>query len=288
MGIQFFGEFLLERSVITREQLLEALELQDKKNLKFGAVAVQKKYLTEDQVKQINDRQTSQDMRFGELAVSMDLLTAKQSQEILTIQKNNYLYLGEALCRLGYIKSEVMKMELSIFQKEQSRYALEDVAIPSGVLGAEVIKVSVDLTRKMFVRMMDTIIKVGIGRKADASDSLPTETYEVSVALTFEGSPSVTYVLSVSKPLAILIASRQLGSDASVEAKPIIDDVVQEFCNVVCGNAAAKLAQMGISTEISPPSVLAAVPLPSPGAAVVVFPVHAAEGAIDLRFVCPA
>ena len=53
MGIQFFGEFLIDRWVITRGQLLEALELQEYRNTKFGQLAVQKGFLTEEQVKQM-------------------------------------------------------------------------------------------------------------------------------------------------------------------------------------------------------------------------------------------
>ena len=68
--------------MITRGQLIEALELQDFLNLKFGEVAMQKKYLDEKQVDQINERQKSADMPFADLAVDMGLINAEQAQEI--------------------------------------------------------------------------------------------------------------------------------------------------------------------------------------------------------------
>ena len=77
-------------------QLLEALELQDYRNLKFGTLAVRSGYLTEDQVEQINEHQRQVDKPFGDLAVEMNLMTAAQVEEVLTFQKNNYLFLGDA------------------------------------------------------------------------------------------------------------------------------------------------------------------------------------------------
>ena len=121
MGIQFFGEFLIDRWVITRGQLIEALELQDYRNLKFGEVAMQKKYLSEEQVKRINEEQKRQDIQFADLAVALGELNEAQAREILTLQKNNHLFLGESLLELGHVTEDILERELSIFKEEQER-----------------------------------------------------------------------------------------------------------------------------------------------------------------------
>jgi CheY-specific phosphatase CheX len=286
MGIQFFGEFLIDRWVVTRGQLIEALELQEYRNLKLGALAVRKGYLTEDQASQINELQKSQDMRFGDLVVARGLMTEAQVQELLAIQKNNYLYLGEALIELGYLTEDILERELAIFKEEQAPYRLDEVSVPAGTKSAETVRASVDLTRKMFVRVVGLMVKVGEGRQDDGSKPLESE-YHLSVAIPFFGSQKASYILSVSSEVAVMIASRILKEDATRESEDIVEDAVREFCNIVCGNAAAKLSQMGVQVEIGPPETLATTPKPIEGMTLLVFPIHIAEGGVDLRFMVP-
>ena len=68
----------------------------------------------------------------------------------------------------------------------------------------------------------------------------------------------------------------------------VVEDAVKEFCNIVCGNAVAKLAQMGVQVDIAPPESLPSIPDSPQGMISVVFPVHLAEGGLDLRFLVPA
>jgi CheY-specific phosphatase CheX len=285
VGIQFFGEFLIDRWVVTRGQLIEALELQEYRNLKFGTLAVRKGYLTEEQVEQVNTAQRTQDMRFGDLAVVKGFLTMEQAQELLTLQKNSYLFLGEALLELGHMTEDILERELAIFKEEQSRYNLEAVTVPPGIKGSEIVQVGVDMTRKMFTRVVGLLLKVGEGRWVRESEA-ETE-YHLSVAITFQGSLMMQYALSVSSDVAVSIASRILKEDATRESEEIVEDAVKEFCNIVCGNTAAKLAQMGVGVDITPPESLSAVPKAAAGIQLVVFPIHIAEGGVDLRFVTP-
>jgi CheY-specific phosphatase CheX len=285
-GIQFFGEFLIERWVITREQLLEALELQEYRNLKFGNLAVRKGYLTEDQVRAINEYQRKEDMRFGDIAIMLGVLSPDQVQEIITYQKNNYLYVGEALLELGHVTEDVMDRELTIFREEQTPYGLDDVTVPGGMLGEEVVQISVDLTSKMFLRMIGMGLKIGLGQYNIDGHKDALE-YNISVSMPMHGKVPVDYILSLSSDVATLIASNLLGEDATVEGLDVIEDSVKEFCNVVCGNVVAKLAKRGIKMSLGLPKTLTTVPVSADGFSVLVFPVHLSEGAMDLRFLIP-
>ncbi len=284
MGIQFFGEFLIDRWVITRGQLIEALELQDYRNLRFGTLAIKKKYLTEQQVEKINENQKSADMGFADLSVKMGFLSPEQAQEILTYQKNNHLYLGEALLELGHITEEILERELEIFKEEQMKYALEEVVVPEGISGGEVLQVSVDFTRKMFQRVVGIPIKVGEGLFLVPEKDQRRTDYHLSVVIPFEKSNNIRYVLSVSSDVAVMVASRILKEDATRESEEVVEDAVKEFANIVCGNAAAKLAQMGIIAEISPPEAHSTIPTAPQGMETILFPIRLAEGGMDLRF----
>jgi len=287
MGIQFFGEFLIDRWVITRGQLIEALELQEYRNLKFGAAAIQKEYLTEEQVEKVNEQQKSQDLLFADLAVSIGFITDEQAREVLTFQKNNHLFLGEALLELGHITEDILERELAIFKEEQSRYTLEKVDMPEGISGANIVEVSVDLTRKMFNRVVGILVKVGTGIICDDSADEHLSDFHLTIAIPIEGGLKTRYILSVSSDVAVLIASCILKEDATRESEEVVEDAVKEFCNIVCGNAVAKLAQMGVQVDIAPPESLPAIPTAQAGEIAVVFPIRLAEGGLDLRFLVP-
>jgi hypothetical protein len=285
-GIQFFGEFLIERWVITREQLLEALELQEYRNLKFGSLAVRKGYLTEEEVKVVNEYQRKEDMRFGDIAVMLGLLTPDQAQEIITYQKNNYLYLGEALLELGHVTEDVMDRELSIFREEQAPYGLDDLMAPGEILGEELVPICLELTSKMFSRMVGIGLKIGEGILNTASRQ-DTGVYHLSVSMPMKGKVLIHFVLSVSDDLAMMMAASLLGEDIASEPQEVIEDSVKEFCNVVCGNVVAKLAKRGVNCALGLPEVLGALPIAADGFSVLVFPVNVSQGEMDIRFLIP-
>jgi CheY-specific phosphatase CheX len=285
MGIQFFGEFLLDRWVITRGQLLEALELQEYRNLKFGVLAVQKGYLGQEQVEAINEAQRGTDRRFGDLAVERGFLTDEQSREIITLQKNSYLFLGEALLELGHLTEDVLERELAIFREEQARYDLEAVPVPAGVQPAELIVACVDLTRKMMLRVGGMLAKAGLpmvvrAREPDASRQLD---FHLTVGVSLASQPPLRYVLSVSSAVAVTIASRILKEDATRESEALVEDAVREFCNIVCGNAVAKMSQLGRQIDMGPPESLDGIPEPEAGGLAVCYPLKVSGGEADLR-----
>jgi CheY-specific phosphatase CheX len=285
LGIQFFGEFLIDRWVITREQLLEALAMQDERNLKFGAIALKKKFLTQEQMDAISLRQRTTDSSVGDLAVTLGYLTSKQRQEILTYQKNNNLFLGQALLRLGYIEEDALERELRVFRELQARYVMNDIDLPPDLPGAEVLRASLNVTRTMFRRMLGMHVKVGKGLQLKTNDDVLQLAFRYSVVVELEGGATVQYILSVSSAVAILIASSILNEDAAHEPDETIVDAVKEFCNIVCGNTAAKLAQQGIQLDLAPPNMLRAVPLATDPAFMVAFPMRLTAGSADLRFV---
>lgn len=291
MGIQFFGEFLIDRWVVTRGQLLEALELQDYRNTKIGELAVQQGFMTEAQALQVNERQRHEDMRFGDLAIRMGLMTPEQMRTVLTLQKNNYLYLGESLLELGHVTEDILERELAIFVEEQARFSREQVPVPAGVAAPEVISACVDLTCKMFLRVVGILVKHGVPAVLTEAEDPPAgrkPEFHLTVSVPMVTTVPVRYLLSVSSELAVAIATRILGQDATRESEEIVEDAVCEFCNIVCGNVAARVAQQGHDMEIGPPESLARPSAPDPGRVVLHYPLIVANGGLDLRFLVPA
>lgn len=118
MYAQFFGNFLLSHELITREQLLEAMELKNTKRLRFGTLAVHAGYLSASEVEQIRILQTHQNLRFGELAVKIGLLTQEQVDELLALQIPDYLALGQALMDMGVIDTYELERLVADYSSE--------------------------------------------------------------------------------------------------------------------------------------------------------------------------
>ena len=137
--------------------------------------------------------------------------------------------------------------------------------------------------KRIILLVLNFYFNAGVGKILTPKDK-PEGDYHLSVGIYFEGASRIQYVLSVSSDVAVSIASKILREDATRESEEVVEDAVKEFANIVCGNAVAKLAQMGIQSDISPPETLSAIPQPSPEQKTVVFPVRLAEGGLDLRF----
>ncbi|WP_305041753.1 chemotaxis protein CheX [Geoalkalibacter sp.] len=253
MAVKFFGQFLVERGAVSPDKLLEAIDLQDRTNLKFGEVAMTLGFLGEAEVERVHDAQRGEDLRFGDMAVKLGLLTPEQMQQVITWQKNNHLYIGEALVKVGALDSARVAKLLEEFKADQAPYLAGAVMIPEGVDNPQVWEMAADLTFKMLARVANLAFRPGPCVLSQSFDAK-----HLAAAMDFSGSLRGRYLLSVSRGVQQAMARAILKeSDVSGEPKEVLDDTVMEFINIVCGNIAAKGAQMGQNLEIDPPLVVA-------------------------------
>jgi CheY-specific phosphatase CheX len=89
-------------------------------------------------------------------------------------------------------------------------------------------------------------------------------------------------MLNVSTNIRKAMAMAILKEDnVDNESQEVLDDTVMEFVNIVCGNVAAKAAQLGLTFEIDPPYLIGAkgdrVEV-ADGEAALLFPVYVADG----------
>ena len=118
MYTQFFGNYLLEKNVITTEQLLDALKEQSKVHLKLGTLAIHEGYMTAGEVDNIVIMQTHQDKKFGELAIEQGYLTPGQVDALLEVQKPDYLLLGQVLIEKGILSNTQFENIMVQYQSE--------------------------------------------------------------------------------------------------------------------------------------------------------------------------
>ncbi len=276
MAVKFFGQFLVENNLVSREALLKAIELQEQKNLKFGEMAISTGYVTKEEIERAHNVQLSKDLKLGDVLVEMGILTLRQLDDIVTRQQNTHLYIGEALVQIGALSSDQLHGHLDAFKRDQAQYVSERIELPGDVADGLVMEMIADLTYKMITRVIGLPFRAGKCQAVTMVDG-----NFMMAALDMTGDVEARYIISVSERVQKEIAKAILREE-SVDAEPveILEDTVMEFANVVCGNVAAKASQMGKVINITPPVALhppatgLQVPSDSMG---LCFPIHVGE-----------
>jgi len=125
MYTQFFGNYLLERRILTTEQLVDALAEQTKVHIKLGTLAIHAGFMTAGEVDSVVIMQTHQDKKFGELAIEEGFLTEEQVTSLLESQTPDYLLLGQVLIEQKILTNTEFENLLIEYQSENEIYDLD-------------------------------------------------------------------------------------------------------------------------------------------------------------------
>lgn len=250
MTVKFFGQFLLLRGRITREQLLTAVEQQKAVNVRLGTLAMDHGYMKAADVERVNLLQRTLDMKFGEIAISQGLLTPDQVDRLLGEQRHDRLLLGEALVQKGFLTLETLAQELAAFHNDQEGIPAAIIDVYVGLPNAPMMELIADVVAKMFRRVADERVKIASCHRAAPA----VQFYDVTVHQEIRRGFAGTFGLNLTADLMARIASKMAG-EAMTESDELATDGVAEFVNVICGNVCAKLSSLGVTAELGPPQV---------------------------------
>ncbi|OGF68176.1 MAG: hypothetical protein A2Y62_05275 [Candidatus Fischerbacteria bacterium RBG_13_37_8] len=275
MGIKFFGQYLLEKGVITKQQLLEAVAFQEQQNIKFGVYAMRKGYISKEQLESVLKEQKNSDMKFGEIAVKLRFLSDDQVLEIITKQQNDHIYLGTALVMKGFMRKEALEKELKEYQQEQADYS-PTRSFPAKIENEADLIYLVELIDRLLLRVVD--IKTKRGDIVKKKRRFEKGDYGAYVA--FRGSINVALLFNFAESIALQITAELIGE--KTDKQELIEDAMKEFINIISGNITAKLAQEGKSVEFSVPSSLIEDVHLDENQVIFSVPYHTVEGLIML------
>lgn len=125
MYTQFFGNFLLNKGILTAEELVHIMEKQASVHLKLGTLAIHEGLLTAPEVDNIVIKQTHQDKKFGEIAVEEGYLSQEEVDRLLSSQKPDYLLLGQILIEDGKLTNADFENLISDYQSLTEIYDLD-------------------------------------------------------------------------------------------------------------------------------------------------------------------
>ena len=125
MYTQIFGNYLLNRGVINREQLVHALTLQASTRVKLGMLAINEGYMTASEVEHVVILQTHIDKRFGRLAIKEGYLTEEQVNELLKKQLPAFFLLGQILVDENILTPIQLENLITDYRSEYEIYDLD-------------------------------------------------------------------------------------------------------------------------------------------------------------------
>ncbi|MCI8494784.1 MAG: chemotaxis protein CheX [Lachnospiraceae bacterium] len=221
MHTQFFGNFLLNKEIISPEQLIDLLKIHSTAHKKLGTLAIHSGYMSASEVEDVFITQTHYDKLFGELAIEMGYLTKEQVDELLTLQLPDYMLLGQTLIEQGVITHvelenliteyqsvyEIYDLDLVEEQKHMVDKLLSNFYLPEDLPHAEYILSYLTLLFNNLVRF--------IGEDFTTLNIMTLEEVPTNYCISQEvdGSFSFLSALDMDEETAICFAGRYVNED---------------------------------------------------------------------------
>lgn len=248
MRVKFFGQYLLEKKLITRKDLLNAIDLQEQTNLRFGDLVLKQGLITSAQAAEVHRTQRRTDLQFGEMAVKLGYLNEDQVEQTLDLQRNSHLFIGQALVKLEVLSKPELDRALAAFNAEQNSYHSDKVCFPAGVPHQSIWEIVADQVRKTLTRV------AGLPHRPGPCSTIATPASgPVIVEMGFSGEVSAHFLISLSQEGHKLIANAILKENSGdPQMGETLDDSLLAFINIACGNIATKATQLGFNIDITP------------------------------------
>lgn len=247
MGVKYFGQFLVERSVVDAAALNEALALQARRNRDLGVICAALGFLSQKDADRLNARQRLVDKRLGELALEEKLMTEAQLEQALLTQKRDHLPLGAALIELNKIDRATLERALSDFHLDQAPFAVDRIEVPSSVPAADAASAYLDLLRTLLFRVARVQGKLAKPCVVEPGDIRG----EVIASQRLTGITSFTAYLSFSNRGARELMSALLGFEPNQPTRDDDRDAVKGFLHLLSTHVTARLTERRQTVEES-------------------------------------
>ena len=126
---QHFGQYLLNKKLITTQQLIEVMDYERNVRVKLGVLAMDAGLMTSAQVESVHHMQRSQDKRFGELAVTQGYLTYGQLEDLLQNQHSRHLGLSQVIIDKEYLTLEQLEKVLKNYRENSQLSKIQSPVI---------------------------------------------------------------------------------------------------------------------------------------------------------------
>lgn len=266
MFSQYFGQYLLNKGILSADQLSEVLELEKSVRVKLGILAMDAGYMTALQVEKIHKLQRTQDKRFGELAIDQGFLTSDQVDDLLAIQDQRHLSLSQAIVDKEFLTLTEANAVLDRYKFDNH---LSDANIEA-LVQAEVdliVRFSLDFGEstqaeiyyKYVALMMRNIVRfLGETPIVLKNTSVAEQKYDWLISQNITGKAGLLTGLALTDSALLTVATRYSEEAMANEVNDYAKDCAAEFLNVTNGIYCVNASNMGIELDLEPQQVQAA------------------------------
>lgn len=253
---QYFGNYLVEKNVISKSQFEDLMKKQQSSHAKLGLIAVAEKLLTAKQAEEINELQKKMDRRFGDIAIEKGYLLNEEVTYLLNLQGNDYLKFVQSLTESNLLSLEDTEKYVNQFKNDNQLSESDMDALKSEDID-RIIPVFVDidtlignecisLTIRNIVRFInnDIMLKKATKMKRYEFGNLA---YQNMI-----GDHQIFVGLASKSDELLIIASHFAKEEFDTMNEDAFDSVC-EFINCSNGLFASKLSLENVHIDMTPP-----------------------------------
>lgn len=248
---RLFGQWLVNRDVITAADLREALALMKAVNSTIGELAVAHGLVTAAQAEEINELQRHVDGRWGDIAIALGVgrATAARIEQLAWEQQIENLRLSDALVELGFVSATEVEDLLAEFDDDDG--STDAVALDAET--AERIELLTDALPRLLRRMLGGAARMSAPRPNDGTRFEHAATFEIRGEHCY--SIGITADRRVARALADALHV-EVGSSTSAR----LDTALGALLVLYGGHLARRLETVGHGTYLALPPVAGALP----------------------------
>lgn len=251
MSIKYFSQYLIEKDIISKDQLIKAIDLQGKKNFSFGEFVLKTGFISKKDYEKILRHQLSKNITFFDAAIELKILNYETKEKLLSRQISNNIMLGEALVKENVLTDIEVDKYFKQFRSEQSVLELNILNAISSHEKSEIIDEVIQSTSNIFRYLLEIHPRIG-GFFIDDNkpDSFDWVAYQEII-----GDIHVVIELYLKEELIPAISTALLRQEVN-EINELSLDSVAEFLNTLSGFICSSLSLKNIKCEPTIPEVL--------------------------------
>lgn len=263
MYTQFLGNYLLQKGIVTQEQLFNAMARLSQTHIKLGTIAIHEGLMTANEVDECLYVQTREDKRFGEIAVERGYLEDSQVEELLSKQTPDFVLLGQNLVEDGIFSYEELERIIFDYKNEAELYDLsldvENQEVIQNIISKFFLMAEMpanDLNLMYLELMFNSLIRF-IGEDFSPLSPMILEEFPMTFGVSqniYSDHEFVTHI-DCDRETAIAFASRYAKEDF-IEFNEYIVAALEDFLNLHNGlfivNASNQLSK---DISLAPPVI---------------------------------
>ncbi len=253
---QYFGNYIVEKNLISQAQLDSVMANQHALTTKLGLIAVSEKLLTAKQAEELNELQKQMDKRFGDIAVEKGYLLKEEVNYLLNLQGSPYVKFVQALTDSGFMTIGEVEEALENFKKDNGFSDTDLEAIKSGDID-RIIPIFVDLDIPFGSECVSLAIRNivrFISNKIMLKKSCKARTYSFgNLACQQLIGDNDIFLGFAGQDKELLTIAGPYAREAFTEMDDDAFDAVCEFINCSNGLYASKLSHENINLDMTPP-----------------------------------